>query len=88
MRVLDADGQQVGVMPLEEAIRRAEEAGLDLVEVAASADPPVCRIVPSAGRHRLDLYSNRLGVPAGAPLTMLTVALDVWARSSRSGWRE
>jgi translation initiation factor IF-3 len=42
--VLDADGQQIGVMPLEEAIRRAEEAGLDLVEVAATADPPVCRI--------------------------------------------
>jgi translation initiation factor IF-3 len=44
VRVIDADGQQVGVMPLEEAIRRAEEAGLDLIEVAATADPPVCRI--------------------------------------------
>lgn len=31
-------------MPTEDAIRRAEEAGLDLIEVAASADPPVCRI--------------------------------------------
>jgi translation initiation factor IF-3 len=31
-------------MPIEDAIRRAEEAGLDLIEVAASADPPVCRI--------------------------------------------
>ncbi len=44
MRVLDADGAQIGVMPTEEAIRRAEEAGLDLIEVAATADPPVCRI--------------------------------------------
>jgi translation initiation factor IF-3 len=44
VRVLDAEGQQVGVMPTEEAIRRAEEAGLDLIEVAATADPPVCRI--------------------------------------------
>jgi translation initiation factor IF-3 len=44
VRVIDADGQQVGVMPTEEAIRRAEEAGLDLIEVAATADPPVCRI--------------------------------------------
>jgi len=42
--VIDAEGQQVGVLPLEEAIRRAEEAGLDLIEVAATADPPVCRI--------------------------------------------
>jgi translation initiation factor IF-3 len=42
--VLDVDGQQIGVLPLEEAIRRAEEAGLDLIEVAATAEPPVCRI--------------------------------------------
>src|ERR1051326_4229110 len=44
VRVLDADGQQIGVMSLEEAIHPAEEAGLDLIAVAASADPPVCRI--------------------------------------------
>jgi translation initiation factor IF-3 len=44
VRVLDVDGQQIGVMPIEDAIRRAEEAGLDLIEVAATADPPVCRI--------------------------------------------
>jgi translation initiation factor IF-3 len=44
VRVLDVDGQQIGVLPIDEAIRRAEEAGLDLIEVAATADPPVCRI--------------------------------------------
>jgi translation initiation factor IF-3 len=44
VRVIDADGQQIGVMTTEDAIRRAEEAGLDLIEVAATADPPVCRI--------------------------------------------
>jgi translation initiation factor IF-3 len=44
VRVIDVDGQQIGVMPTEEAIRRAEEAGLDLIEVAATAEPPVCRI--------------------------------------------
>lgn len=42
--MLDAEGQQIGVLPIEDAIRRAEEAGLDLIEVAASAEPPVCRI--------------------------------------------
>ena len=36
---------QLGVLPVEEAIRRAEEAGLDLVEVAPTAVPPVCRII-------------------------------------------
>jgi len=44
VRVIDAEGQQVGVMTLEDAIHKAEESGLDLIEVAASADPPVCRI--------------------------------------------
>jgi translation initiation factor IF-3 len=40
-----ATGQQLGVMKLSDAIRKAQEMGLDLVEVAANANPPVCRIV-------------------------------------------
>ncbi len=39
------DGDNVGVFDINEAMRRAEEAGLDLVEVAPQADPPVCRIM-------------------------------------------
>ena len=42
--VSDTDGN-VGVVGIQEALRRAEEAGLDLVEVAPQADPPVCRIM-------------------------------------------
>lgn len=42
---LVSDGEQLGVVPLEEAQRRADEADLDLVEVAPTADPPVCRIL-------------------------------------------
>jgi translation initiation factor IF-3 len=38
-------GEQLGVMKLSDAIRKAQEMGLDLVEVAANANPPVCRIV-------------------------------------------
>ena len=45
MRLVDADGRQLGIKPLQEALRIAEEAGLDLVEVAPNADPPVCRIL-------------------------------------------
>ena len=45
MRLIDADGSQVGIVPVEEARRRAEEKGLDLVEVGAEADPPVVRIL-------------------------------------------
>jgi len=43
--VVDAEGEQLGVMPIEEALTIAEEADLDLVEVAPQADPPVCRIM-------------------------------------------
>lgn len=38
-------GQQMGVMPTGQAIRAAKDRGLDLVEISASADPPVCKIV-------------------------------------------
>jgi translation initiation factor IF-3 len=43
--ILASTGQQLGVMKLSDAIRKAQEMGLDLVEVAANANPPVCRIV-------------------------------------------
>jgi len=45
VRLISADGQQVGVMPTKEALARAVEANLDLVEVAPQAAPPVCRIM-------------------------------------------
>jgi translation initiation factor IF-3 len=45
VRVIGEDGEQLGVMETRDAIRRAREQGLDLVEVAATADPPVCRII-------------------------------------------
>jgi translation initiation factor IF-3 len=45
VRLVGADGEQVGIMPLNEALNRAAEANLDLVEVAPQANPPVCRIM-------------------------------------------
>ena len=45
VRVLDEAKQQLGVMSLNEALRLAQGKGLDLVEIAAAATPPVCRIV-------------------------------------------
>ena len=45
VRLIGADGSQVGVVATDDALRRAEEAQLDLVEVAPSASPPVCRIL-------------------------------------------
>jgi translation initiation factor IF-3 len=43
--VIDVDGTQLGIMPLREARRIAEEKNLDLVNVAPTAKPPVCRIM-------------------------------------------
>lgn len=45
VRVIDEEGQQLGIMTPQEAVRTARERGYDLVEVAAAAQPPVCRIV-------------------------------------------
>jgi translation initiation factor IF-3 len=45
VRLIDADGTQAGIMPLREALHVAEGRGLDLVEVAPNAKPPVCRVV-------------------------------------------
>lgn len=45
VRVIDADGQQLGVLRIDDALSKADEAGLDLVEVSATAEPPVCRIM-------------------------------------------
>lgn len=45
IRVVGADGNQLGVMPTHEALRLAREQGLDLVEVSPTSRPPVCRIM-------------------------------------------
>ena len=45
VRVIDAEGEQAGVMPLREGIELAKAVSLDLVEVSPNVDPPVCRIM-------------------------------------------
>ena len=53
IRVIDADGTQLGVIPTQQALDKAREAGLDLVEVAGDAKPPVCRIM-DFGKFKYD----------------------------------
>lgn len=50
---MDAESNQLGIMPLREALRLAEERQLDLVEIAALAKPPVCRIM-DYGKHKYE----------------------------------
>ena len=53
VRVVSEDGEQLGVLPTEEALERARDAGLDLVEVAPNERPPVCRIM-DYGKYKYD----------------------------------
>jgi len=45
VRVIDADGNQVGILSRIQALQMAEAAGLDLVEISPTAEPPVCRVM-------------------------------------------
>ena len=53
MRVIDPDGNQVGIIPTRQALETAAEFGLDLVEVSPNASPPVCKIM-DYGRYRYE----------------------------------
>ena len=53
IRVVGADGDQLGVISTEDALTRARDAGLDLVEVAPNERPPVCRIM-DYGKYKYD----------------------------------
>jgi translation initiation factor IF-3 len=53
VRVIDEDGENLGVMYTREAIEQAAEAGLDLVEVSPNADPPVCKFL-DVGKYRYE----------------------------------
>lgn len=50
VRLIGADGEQIGIVSIDEALRIAEEAKLDLVEISADAVPPVCRVM-DYGKH-------------------------------------
>ena len=54
IRVINEDGQQLGIMPTEAARDIATRVGLDLVEIAANAQPPVCKIM-DYGRYKYEL---------------------------------
>lgn len=58
MRVIDENGEQKGVMKTFDAIRLAEDAGLDLVEVSPNANPPVCKIL-DFGKYRYEMEKKQ-----------------------------
>jgi len=54
VRVIDSDGSQIGIMDTRDAVAKAFEKGLDLVEVSPNAKPPVCRIL-DFGKYKYEL---------------------------------
>ena len=54
MRVIDKDGEQLGILSVPDAIAKAELVGLDLVEIAPNAEPPVCKII-DYGKYRYQM---------------------------------
>ena len=53
VRLIGSDGSQLGIVSAKEALRRADEASLDLVKIAPNAQPPVCKIL-DYGRYRFE----------------------------------
>lgn len=57
VRLIDEDGNQVGVVPTQEALKRAESKSLDLVKISPQAIPPVCKII-NYGKFRFELIKK------------------------------
>lgn len=58
MRLINAEGENIGVVPIDEAMGMAEEIGLDLVEVSPGADPPVCKIL-DYGKYKYEAQKKQ-----------------------------
>lgn len=58
VRVVGINGEMIGVLPTREAIQMAYSAGLDLVEIAAAADPPVCKIL-DLGKYKYEIQKKK-----------------------------
>ncbi|WDP93331.1 MAG: translation initiation factor IF-3 [Desulfobacter sp.] len=58
VRVIGSDGEQVGVLPIAEALRIAENENMDLVEVSPDAKPPVCKVMDH-GKYKYELTKKK-----------------------------
>ena len=80
MRVIDEKGQNLGILSLEEALKKAQEAGLDLIEISPTANPPVAKITEKGKyfyeqekkerqakkkRKEVEIKSIRIGIGTG-----------------------
>jgi translation initiation factor IF-3 len=74
---MGSTGEQLGVMKLSDALRRAQSLGLDVVEVAPTANPPVCKIV-ALGKFRYDISKqDKDKKPSGAKLKEIKFRVNI-----------
>jgi translation initiation factor IF-3 len=75
--IMGQTGQQLGVMKLSDALRRAQSMGLDLVEISPTASPPVCKII-DFGKFRYDLSKqDRDKRPSGTKLKEIKFRVNI-----------
>lgn len=91
VRLVTSDGNQAGVVPLEEALRQAQVADLDLVEVAPMADPPVCKILDHGKvlfdqrrRQKLQKKKQHQSVVKEVKLKLKIDKHDYWTKLKRA----
>src|SRR5215467_3294336 len=77
VRVLDEAKQQLGVMALNDALRLAQAKGLDLVEIAATATPPVCRIVNYGKFLYEESKAHKTSKPSGGRVKELQLSPNI-----------
>ena len=58
VRLVDENGEMVGVVSIDEALKRAKNAGIDLIEVSPNAEPPVCKILDS-GKYKYEAQKRK-----------------------------
>ena len=76
IRLIGPDNEQVGVVETYEAIRMAEEAGLDLVEVVPDSRPPVCKIM-DYGKHKYELSKKKQPSTKGSELKEIRLGRSI-----------
>jgi len=75
--ILAVSNEQLGIMKIQDALRRAQSLGLDLVEVAPNANPPVCKIV-DFGKYRYDLSKqDKERKPGGSKLKEIKFRVNI-----------
>jgi len=57
VQVINSDGQNLGILSIKDALHQAEQEGLDLIEIAPNAKPPVCKII-DIGKYKYDLQKK------------------------------